>query len=591
MKGHAVKRHKSLLVLVLLVLLMITIDKYIWSVADLSRYVGKSEGISAPLDSIMSEILSPTLKREKLIAKLKVTTDVKEYGKTLGALAKLLDEMKLIDEKDVVMVQAVQRFGEVRNPDIIAAYEFLIKQRLKNNISSDARLYLGRLRDLALTGKPDGPLLQKVIDNADGAGFTDFVAKVAEMAHPNKRLPTGVRLLMLRQLLIIRREEGNLAEVAKLEELSKQYSERGGIERLVKEQMISFYAKVKKKEYNEALVVGERIEKMFPDYSRITTLMYWRIANEAVRHKRPELFRQMWEIIPARGVPDDESAEKKFRSMLNNALMNVSPGTEPELFRKIFAEGEKISFFDKTPYYYAGEKWVADGRKGKPPKQFYTIAHRPDAAVKLDGNLDEAVYGSLESLPGAFFGVFNGSDTENRPAGRYKLDVKMFHTETDIYIGVKVPEPHVSDIRLNLPSGLHKQSWQDDCIEIFFAPGRGYGNYYQFVCTPNGTFYRYDYDSATPKKEMTEEQYPVFGSLKTDEAYILEIKIPLSNLPNKGKWSGKLVNFNIRRNRWVQGAMQTELPGAEKIDFCTVGWCNTDDTTHGWAKFEFVEFE
>ncbi|HBC88002.1 MAG TPA: hypothetical protein DCZ94_13710 [Lentisphaeria bacterium] len=248
-----------------------------------------------------------------------------------------------------------------------------------------------------------------------------------------------------------------------------------------------------------------------------------------------------------------------------------------------------------------GEKWAHSGRPGNPPKPLYVIAHKSEAAITFDGKLDEPIYSELVPLPGPYC-LNNGEDVEKPvQAGSLALKSYLFYTDKFLHVGVKVPEPCMDALRCKLPAGENSGAWADDGIELFFDMTRNLSEYLHWHVS-NGEAFSYVKSKISGYKiskdliiQMSHGKVLdefACATYKGNDYYTMEFRIPLSQFTDSSDakaLSGRLVNANLRRNRYLSAKMTegTSFHG-ERLE---ISWGQESGFWHNPHRFNFMVFE
>ena len=115
-------------------------------------------------------------------------------------------------------------------------------------------------------------------------------------------------------------------------------------------------------------------------------------------------------------------------------------------------------------------------------------------APEIDGMLDDPVWGEVEPLT-EFYQNINRMRAYPS-SGR--SEAYIGYRRGKIYIGVKGYEPSTDNLYRKATERDQIGVWQDDCVEIFFDPGRSYLRYYQIVVNNIGTVFDQYSDGTSP---------------------------------------------------------------------------------------------
>lgn len=163
---------------------------------------------------------------------------------------------------------------------------------------------------------------------------------------------------------------------------------------------------------------------------------------------------------------------------------------------------------------------------------------RVQASPKIDGKLEQEFWGQLPTLE-VNHGKNDGAVSSIRTTARLVMDSKY------LYIGVDCPEPAMNKNNDSLrKNGM--PVWNENCIDIFLAPGSPEKPFYQLVLNSLGTFTTLIHHSGKSTS------YDLGAEVKTVRGpafWSAEIRLPLHRLSQKQDLLGSIWGFNICRVR------------------------------------------
>ncbi|MDY6838806.1 MAG: sugar-binding protein [Thermodesulfobacteriota bacterium] len=134
------------------------------------------------------------------------------------------------------------------------------------------------------------------------------------------------------------------------------------------------------------------------------------------------------------------------------------------------------------------------------------------------------------------------------------------YNESHLYLAIRCEEPRVQGMRTEVMK-RDGPVWRDDCIELFFDPGRTREQYYQIVVNSRGTVF----DQMEPSSENWDSRVKVATSM-LEEGWVLEVAIPWAAFETPPSVS-EVWGFNLARERYAGGARELSSWSATGEDF------------------------
>ena len=163
---------------------------------------------------------------------------------------------------------------------------------------------------------------------------------------------------------------------------------------------------------------------------------------------------------------------------------------------------------------------------------------------RADGLLDDPVWGEVEPLT-EFYQCINRMRAYPSPG---RSEVYMGHRDGKIYIAVKGYEPTTDNLERKVTvrdqTGVHA----DDCVEIFFDPGRSYQSYYHIIINNIGTVYD-RYHESTRQGDLSWNAELEHAVHTEDDYWSLEMAFPLAQFSDKAVQTGTVWGANLARIR------------------------------------------
>ena len=172
-------------------------------------------------------------------------------------------------------------------------------------------------------------------------------------------------------------------------------------------------------------------------------------------------------------------------------------------------------------------------KSGPQPKPKRLVALKAKKPVKVDGQLDEAVWKKAPST-GPFQDAYNGS------ALPYKTEARVAWDQRHLYIAFECQD---SDI-FSEPKERDAKLWLQDAVEIFIDANKDGQDYLELQASPQGTIF----DSYFPKHRQGQADFNsglkvavvVQGTLNKrddeDKRWIVEMALPFKDAKGRGKY-------------------------------------------------------
>ncbi len=207
--------------------------------------------------------------------------------------------------------------------------------------------------------------------------------------------------------------------------------------------------------------------------------------------------------------------------------------------------------------------------KGRP----FAVVEKVEKAPKIDGKIDEDIYGEKPTLTG-FFDEFTGKSVP----GRVQTQVWLVHDKDTLYIAAKMLEPAMAELVAD-ETERDASLWSDDTFQIFLDPGKTKdpAEYYQLAVNPAGAL--------TDVKGAPDVLGDLFWDCrgckvkveKGKDAWVVEMAVPLKGLGVKEPAAGQRWGANFARERKA-GAAENST------------WVNMGPSWHQPDKFGTIVF-
>ncbi|OQA85725.1 MAG: hypothetical protein BWY31_01755 [Lentisphaerae bacterium ADurb.Bin242] len=244
--------------------------------------------------------------------------------------------------------------------------------------------------------------------------------------------------------------------------------------------------------------------------------------------------------------------EKELLSMLDKALAKTDSNS---VYRKR-VEYEKECFLDSWSFC------AADYRKIR--KNNLTVTKNTPV---LDGNSDKEVWKNATVVEG-FKTMSSNSPADPRTV------VKFLYDDKNLYLAVTAMEPS-PDKMVSRCSKQDELVWQDNSIELFFAPPAVDGRCVHIVFNALGTLYD-TVSLSPPDNDLSYSSGAVVKTRVGGDRWTAEIAIPFSALGLQPK-PGEKLPMNVARNRLV----------SDTVHAAPSSW---NSYFHGAEIFNTIEF-
>jgi len=576
-------------------LAIMAVDSSLWQVAHLDqRILGKATGVAAMWDSEIDTLVRPELRKRELENKLQKAQTVEDYNKIYDELLRHLGEMGDTAGQFVLRRQALERWGTTRDKRVISACEEWLKRCEAMNDLAGAIGFLSQLRSIAEVPPPDIKMLANVAKRAERLQNLDFAAEVAEKALRLPGLNTEIAIDLLNTLSRIYARLQRHGRLQEVQALLAQYRGQEDKEKAAKRVIKELKEALTQQGVEFALAEFARRKEELAKVAELGDFLLTIIDAASRQEKNAPALRKAWEEMASLPPPppDNAKAHEEIEAAAIASVQRLLADKREDDFRYVFEAAKRLTALPELKKFAEAELWARGNRQGDPPKPLYVIARRLQAKVNIDGNLDEEVYTSVKPLPAPWWVTEENSNTV--PAREEETpDARIFYTETDLYIGARVPYSAARGLRRTFPKGTHSAVYQDDCLEFFIEPGRQLGEYFQWVASAGGAWYHwhlgpgryhnglYQMGASLPVDKKPEQM--AAAAVVGDREYTLELRIPLSHFPHPPQLSGMLVNGNLRRFDYD--------PRAARPFPRIISWSNLRLPNHQSNYFNFFQFE
>ncbi len=307
-------------------------------------------------------------------------------------------------------------------------------------------------------------------------------------------------------------------------------------------------------EKDEALVAGEKT----------TFRWYWKVKDKIDKN---------WEIfVHFDSKNTDVSPAERRQNLDHEPLGGLFPtGKWSRAVGKIVEDVQEVTIREDypagpaVPYigFYRGQRRLAikndvpktDDRRVKAPSLNVTndseqapsgqtpshtvrnVDTEQAEAIEIDGDLDEDLWGEVESIELSPFGSTPKLATE----------VDVFRTDSHLFVGAEMEDSHVWSTK----SERDANTWEEEVLELFVDPDGDGADYLELQINPKGTIFDAHFETRLGDgegsreaqidraKEFTleglESAVSVDGTLNDDsdedEGWSVELKIPVDSLP------------------------------------------------------------
>jgi hypothetical protein len=147
-----------------------------------------------------------------------------------------------------------------------------------------------------------------------------------------------------------------------------------------------------------------------------------------------------------------------------------------------------------------------------------------------------------------------------------QTSVRLLYDRKNLYVGVVADEPLADRVG---PTKMPRDGsvFREESIEVFIDPDHDHTRYYQFGANPVGSLY-----DAEGYNAAWDSGAAVAGRLQ-EESWTLELAVPWKSLGVEEVRPGRVVGFNVCRNRYVGGQRQW------------MNWSQTEGGFHDPARF------
>ena len=187
---------------------------------------------------------------------------------------------------------------------------------------------------------------------------------------------------------------------------------------------------------------------------------------------------------------------------------------------------------------------------GLPP---WARARQVTGPIIVDGKLDEPIW--AKGPWNSCFSVVSAEPVEKGQA-RVQTRFKVLHDDEALYVGVACDEPDLDGLKAN--ASFHDGAvWGDDCIELFFDPGKVGRYYHHLIINSQGTvFDAYAADFGLVHGKLWNCAFESKGATDTArKQWALEVRIPFASM-KLGEKPGNAWLFNLTRERYAGGKQE-----------------------------------
>jgi hypothetical protein len=193
------------------------------------------------------------------------------------------------------------------------------------------------------------------------------------------------------------------------------------------------------------------------------------------------------------------------------------------------------------------------------------VVRKCAAGPVIDGDLSDACWKPAE-IQGLWIDVLANRQGPQQPK------VRLCYDDDNFYVVFDNPEPNMGKL-VAYCGDRDGNVWEDDSNEIFLDPTAGKDPYYQFIVNTRGVMY----DGRGQAGEWNSRAKAAVR--KTEDAWTLEISIPLSDLGVVGSPAGQTWTANFCRNILAGGQSVSEA------------WADTGSNFHTPEAFGKLKME
>lgn len=176
---------------------------------------------------------------------------------------------------------------------------------------------------------------------------------------------------------------------------------------------------------------------------------------------------------------------------------------------------------------------------------------KAEQAPEIDGHLDDKVWDAAPLVSG--FTFYNAQKLVDVQTG-----FRVLYDQERLYFAIRCEEPLAGKIARSVSSkDSHAAVFGAESVEVFLDPGHDHSHYFQFAGSLGGTLY-----DAEGHESSWDSRTQVVTVLQQD-SWTVEMAIRWSDLKARDVTPGKIIGFNVCRNRYIEGRQWTNWSQTE----------------------------
>jgi len=568
---------------------LVAADQVLWPEADLSRYIGTQEGVGQPLDKAIHGVVADDLQLRAQERAMAAATTVQDSGVALRKALDLLPRMNLSERRVQLLQEAAARYPGSLDPNLVYAARALATARARAPDHQGLAELLPWLREAALGKTVDAELGRELVAWAGIVGNAAFITEFAKEFCSRREVNAGQRRLLLEKAIAwFEAQQPESAARKELEALREALDTEVDRTTQIKALLKAVDARLHKNDVAGLASEVDQMLKAFPESASQVIPLLTRAATTAAAKKQWTDLERFWTLFQKFPGQTDPGVLQAIERAAHAGLRVVIPEKKDGVAGRIVESMARVLPAQSDLHsYLKGECWVRSGAQGECPKLLYRVVFRPDASVTIDGRLDEAIYEGLALMPGPFWASITKEETPHE-AGPLRLEARMLYTTADLFLAVRVPEPHPDTMLMAIPAGDDVGCCSDDCIALFLGLARLPEACDQYVIAAGGSYHLF---ARTELGKAALEGLPFQAACQVERSgYAVEMRIPLGRLGWSGRAAGRLVYANVRRNRYLNAETAKEEGGAVGVRQ-SIHWPPIRGMDYGWPLLGFLQFE
>lgn len=577
----------------LLVFGLVGLDRMLWEESSLKNRVGQNEeSLIAPLDSLMVDAVGPILQREKLEEQLARTDAPKEYGRLSQELYKHLGKMGKTKEQANLMLQTAEKFPGVKDGNILEAHKLAAAYCVETGDSTSLLKLLEIMLGYISDRKLGEGLLETITCLATQGDSASFIEKHLYPLLADKNLKPDTRYGVISGLYSYYKKKGDAGNEEKLKKMLLASGKTVNMKKLVTNATKQVNMLVRQSKFDQAMELAEINIELHPEHAAVFCKQYIGVGKAYLKKNDLDGVLKAWRRLDLHGTKVSEKINSwDTHLFIRHTIVALLKENRHSDLTFVVNAASKLSKAYARQYakFLAVQEWLQSGKKGQPPRPLYVVKHINESDIEVDGKLDEPIYSRLPPMPQPFWFSYNADSGYLRKADILKLRAYAFYSDKAIYVSIHAPEPTPEYIKRESRPGLTGGCWKDDCIEFFIDIDCKAQFATQWIFTPGEAF-------SWGRPGVTKEEIAALPSIFCkaaigEDAYVIEARIPLEQLPDGGKaLSGKTVMGNLRRIRWLHENMKTE-DKLKKSKNAAISWADIEGDSQSVTQMNLLQFE